>query len=87
MTKSKAIKNLRIHLVRLFNARYEGTLHIDFSEHRGFIDGYINALEDMGVIGSDELLKIIAEERTAAAQRAESAYATNASISPAQHFA
>ena len=87
MTKITAIKNLRSHLARLFNARYEGTLHTNFSENRGFIDGYINALEDMDLVDSGELLKVIAEERQAAAQRAEKAYATNSSIALAQHFA
>ncbi|MBN2714645.1 MAG: hypothetical protein JXX14_02245 [Deltaproteobacteria bacterium] len=86
-TKHNAIKMLRNHLSRLFDARHQGALKTDLSETRGFIDGYICALEDLQVCDKNELLSLIAEERRNAANRADACHSIQSTTMTAEHFA
>ena len=44
---------------------------MDYAQTQGYIDGYMQAMSDLGVVSDRELLKIVAQERTLAAERAE----------------
>ena len=73
MNKEMVLTRLRIHLSQLFDARHQGTLQRNFSANQGFIDGYMSAIEELEPANAHELLDVIAEEREAAARRAEAA--------------
>ncbi|MBN2342939.1 MAG: hypothetical protein JXX29_20540 [Deltaproteobacteria bacterium] len=87
MTKAKSIEKLRKHLAKLFDARYEGTSRVCYAETQGFIDGYMEAMEDLHFVSNKELLRIVAEERQLAAARADAALPSLASQIAVEHFA
>lgn len=73
MDKAKLILKLRKHLSTLFDARYQGTARVDYARHQGVVDGYMEAMEDMKLIGDAELIRIVGQERDAAVQKADAA--------------
>lgn len=87
MTKQDAIKALRKYLAKLFSARYDGTETVTYARDQGFADGYMQALEDLALTENRELLRIIGEERSRAAQKADRGLGAIPAQSPVEHFA
>lgn len=71
MKKSTSEKTLRELLSKLFDARYVGASNAIYSRTQGFVDGYMQALEDVALFTNSELLKIVSDERAKAAARAD----------------
>ncbi len=87
MTKMDSVRQLRSHLSRLFDSRHRGTLNVDYAKGQGYIDGYMQAMSDLGVVTDRELLQIVAEERTLAARQAEGQGLRISNPVPVSHFA
>lgn len=71
MTKMESVRQLRQHLSGMFDSRHRGARTTDYALTQGYIDGYMQAMTDLGVLSDGDLLKIVAEERTLAAERAD----------------
>ena len=71
MTKQDAFRELRVRLADLFDARFAGVETARYAAAQGFADGYMRALEDMGLASGRELLGVVHEERHRAARRAD----------------
>jgi hypothetical protein len=59
------LEELRNMLHDVFVARFTGTSHPRMARAHGYVDGYMAALLDCGVATKEELLTMVAEERTA----------------------
>jgi hypothetical protein len=64
MGYDQLVMEVRRLLRAAVDARYAGDLHAHKVRHQAYADGYMKALCDAGLLGSDELLQIVAETRT-----------------------
>jgi hypothetical protein len=87
MTKMQSVTQLRRHLAKLFDNRHQGTSNVLYAKTQGYVDGYIQAMGDAGILDNMDLLKIIAEERNLAASRAEKEFSMYAGTMTAETFA
>jgi hypothetical protein len=63
MGYDELVNELRTLLRTAIKARYRGDLHAHKVRAQAYADGYMQALQDAGLIGRDELLQIVAEAR------------------------
>lgn len=63
-TKAEMLSELRTMLRDVFTARTEGAAYARLARAHGYVDGYMRAMMEAGAITKDELLAIVAEERT-----------------------
>jgi hypothetical protein len=88
MSKNDALIRLRTHLSDLFDARFGGADGARYARVQGLADGYMQALEDMGLADARELLAVVRDERHAAAARADIGMASLPPPGPVMpHFA
>jgi hypothetical protein len=71
MSKTEVLKQLRKHLSRMFDSRFEGAHAVAFARSQGFADGYMQALCDLALIEDRDLLDVVNGERREAALRAD----------------
>jgi hypothetical protein len=64
MGKSKMSDELRKMLRDVFVARASGTSYPRMARAHGYVDGYMRALLECGLATKDELLRMVAEERS-----------------------
>jgi hypothetical protein len=64
-SKVELLKALRTMLHDVFEARNAGTSHPRLARAHGYVDGYMKALLDSGLATKQELLQLVAEQRTA----------------------
>lgn len=64
-TKAQMLDELRAMLRDVFTARNGGATYPRLARAHGYVDGYMRALLESGQATKDELLAIVAEERTA----------------------
>ena len=64
MSKDGLMTEVRAHLRRAFYARFEGKVHANKARCQGYADGYMRALMDAGLTDHEQLLRLIAEERS-----------------------
>ena len=62
-SKSEMLAELRTMLRDVFNARTEGAAYARLARAHGYVDGYMRAMMDAGVITKEELLVVVAQER------------------------
>jgi hypothetical protein len=88
MSKNDALIRLRTHLAELFDARFGGADGARYARVQGLADGYMQALEDMGLADARELLAVVRDERHLAVGRAEIGLSSLPPPGPAMpHFA
>jgi len=88
MSKNDAMRRLRGHLADLFDTGYSGADGARHAHARGIADGYMLALEDLGLADARELLAVVHDERHAAASRADTSLASLPPPGPVMpHFA
>lgn len=63
-SKAEMMAELRTMLRDVFAARSEGAAYARLARAHGYVDGYMRAMMEAGMIGKDELLAVVAEERT-----------------------
>lgn len=54
---------LRTLLRDTMQARFEGGRYSELARAHGYVDGYMRALRDSGLVGDEELLEIVGTER------------------------
>jgi len=64
--KAELVEELRSMLRDLFAARSEGAVYTRLARAHGYVDGYMRALLESGMATKEELLAVVAEERTRA---------------------
>jgi hypothetical protein len=64
-TKSEMLKTLKTMLDEALRMRNEGATFTRITRAQGYVDGYMRALLDSGVVTSAELLRLVAEQRRA----------------------
>ena len=74
MSKDGLMTEVRAHLRRAFYARFEGRAHADKTRCQAYADGYMRALMDADLTDHEQLLKLIAEERTRFARVGSESY-------------
>ncbi len=62
-TKSEVMGDLKQMLRDVFAAKSAGESYARLARAHGYVDGYMRALLEMGVISRDELLEIVGAER------------------------
>jgi hypothetical protein len=62
-TKADMLAELRTMLRDVFTARSDGTADARLARAHGYVDGYMRALIETGVISRDELQSFVARER------------------------
>ncbi len=62
-TKLEIISELRTMLRDVFVAKSAGENYARLARAHGYVDGYMRALLEVGVVAKDELLAIVAAER------------------------
>jgi hypothetical protein len=62
-TKSDVLGELRAMLQDVFVAKSAGGAHARLARAHGYVDGYMRALLEIGVVSRPELLEIVSEER------------------------
>jgi len=87
MRKDRVIKELRAHLAALFDARFEGSDGVRYARVQGFADGYMQALHDLALVESRDLLSLVNEERRLAAGRADTLVPARPSRPPVASYA
>lgn len=63
-SKAKLLADLREMLQGVFNARATGTEFSRMARAHGYVDGYMRGLLETGSATKQELLRLVAEERT-----------------------
>ncbi|HZO12523.1 MAG TPA: hypothetical protein VFB62_04675 [Polyangiaceae bacterium] len=63
-SRAQMLSELRQMLHDVFVARERGTAHPQMARVHGYVDGYMRALLDCGLATKEELLVMVAEERT-----------------------
>jgi hypothetical protein len=63
MGYDELVSEVRKLLRTAIEARYRGELHAHKVRPQAYVDGYMQALTDAGLLGRDELLQIVAETR------------------------
>ena len=64
--KSEMLSELATMLRDVFVARTEGAAYARLARAHGYVDGYMRAMMEAGVVSKEELLRLVAEERTVA---------------------
>lgn len=64
-SKAEMLKELRTMLHDVFSAREEGANYARLARAHGYVDGYMRALLESGHATKQELLEIVALERSA----------------------
>jgi hypothetical protein len=64
-TKDEMLDELKVMLRDVFVARASGASYPRLARAHGYVDGYMRALLESGHASKDELLEIVAAERTA----------------------
>jgi hypothetical protein len=59
----RVVSDLRQLLRDLFVAKAQGNAHARLARAHGYVDGYMRAVLDLGVIEKSELLAMVTEER------------------------
>jgi hypothetical protein len=62
-TKAEMLVELRSMLHDVFAAKAAGETHQRLSRAHGYVDGFMRALLDGGLVGKQELLEVVAAER------------------------
>jgi hypothetical protein len=62
-TKNEVLTTLRDMLRDVFSAKAAGETYSRLSRAHGYVDGYMRALLEMGLVTRQELLEIVAGER------------------------
>lgn len=62
-TKTEMLDELRVMLRDVLGARSEGAGYARLARAHGYVDGYMRALMESGVVERDELLRFVANER------------------------
>lgn len=65
-SKAEIVAELRTMLKDVFAARTDGAAYARLARAHGYVDGYMRAAMDAGLLSKDELLRIVAEERCVA---------------------
>lgn len=61
--KAEMLDELKTMLRDVFQARSDGATYGRLARAHGYVDGYMRALMESGVVTKDELLRIVAAER------------------------
>ena len=64
MSKTQMREELRKMLRDVFTAHAAGTSYARMARAHGYVDGYMRAILEQGLASKDELLKLVAEERS-----------------------
>jgi hypothetical protein len=62
-TKTDVLATLREMLRDVFSAKAAGETYARLSRAHGYVDGYMRALLEIGVVTRQELLEVVAAER------------------------
>ncbi len=62
-TKSEMLSSLKTMLEEALRMRNEGATFSRITRAQGYVDGYMRALLDAGIVSSAELLRVVAEQR------------------------
>lgn len=62
-SKDEMLANLKVMLEDVFRQRREGAVSSKLARTHGYLDGYMRAMLDGGLVGRDELLDMVARER------------------------
>jgi hypothetical protein len=65
MNKAALLAELRTMLHDVFAARNSGVSHPKLARAHGYVDGYMKALLDSGLATKQDLLALVAEQRSA----------------------
>jgi hypothetical protein len=63
-SKAAMLENLRVMLRDVFRLRRDGAAYARLSRAHGYVDGYMRALMESNVATQQELLDLVAAERT-----------------------
>ena len=63
-SKAEMLETLRAMLRDAFRLRTDGVAYARLARAHGYVDGYMRALLETEVVDKNELLAIVAEERT-----------------------
>ena len=61
--KAQVVSELRSMLADVFNAKERGESYARLARAHGYVDGYMRALLELGVVTKDELLEVVHRER------------------------
>jgi hypothetical protein len=61
--KIEVISEVRSMLADVFAAKASGEVYERLARAHGYVDGYMRALIELGVVGKDELLELVTLER------------------------
>lgn len=61
--KNEMLAELRTMLGDVFAAKSDGASYGRLARAHGYVDGYMRAMMESGVVSKDELLKLVAAER------------------------
>lgn len=61
--KAEVISEVRAMLCDVFNAKNAGEAYGRLARAHGYVDGYMRALLELGVVTKDELLEVVNAER------------------------
>ncbi len=64
--KAEMLENLRVMLRDVFRLRGDGVAYSRLARAHGYVDGYMRVLLETGIADKQELLALVAEERTRA---------------------
>jgi hypothetical protein len=70
--KTEIILEVRSMLADVFAAEASGEVYERLARAHGYVDGYMRALIELGVVGKDELLELVTLERERCSRRAPS---------------
>jgi hypothetical protein len=62
-SKEEMLAELRTMLRDVFAAQAAGQVHSRIARAHGYVDGFMRALLDTGIVGKRELLELVAAER------------------------
>lgn len=62
-SKTEVISELRTMLADVFTAKAQGEAYGRLARAHGYVDGYMRALIEFGIVTKDELLEIVNGER------------------------
>jgi hypothetical protein len=63
-SKAEMLETLRALLRDVFRLRSDGVAYARLARANGYADGYMRALLERGIVDKNELLAIVAQERT-----------------------
>ena len=61
--KANVISQVRSMLADVFAAEASGEVYERLARAHGYVDGYMRALIELGIVGKDELLELVTLER------------------------